>query len=487
MPASLWTHSSPRDKNWSRGKQAYYLSIDVALADTVRRLLGSLVKSLSSAQLPPRVAYSAQDVEEALKQVQEGNYVGQIVLNLRDNEGNLQVGTNIARVTGQIKTDSSASYLLAGGLGGIATVIAKQLVENGARRLVCMSRNPGTKDTDTIRELESMGCEVVLVKGNLIDKDDVFNAVQVAQPLKGVIHAPMLLRDSSFKNMSLENWNMVADPKVQGAWYLHEATKDMDLDFFVFFSSLSGLNGQPGQANYAGANTYLDSFAQYRNSLGLAASSIDIGAVADMGYAARDDALLQRLMINGYSGIVEREMTEAFAASVSYPIDNFKTKDQSFSHKGTFAIGYNSTISPSNPESRAWWKRDIRMAMWHNIQEAKNDDKSDADQGIGAFLVKVKSDPSVLHAPETVPFLAVEIGKQLMNLLLRSDDDLDITLSLAELGLDSLVGIELRTWWRTSFNADISVLQLLGLGTLEGLAKQAVSQLTTAFGGEEAA
>lgn len=159
--------------------------------------------------LSPRVAFDAPSAQEALRHLQEGQHIDKIVLTMRDADGKLQIGSTPVEAAHQIKVDGSASYLLAGGLGGIATVIVRHLVENGARLLVCLSINPGSKpeDVDTIKELESMGCEVILVKGDLISKDDISNAVQQAGNLKGVLHAPMLLTDDNFRNMTLEQWN----------------------------------------------------------------------------------------------------------------------------------------------------------------------------------------------------------------------------------------------------------------------------------------
>ena len=437
--------------------------------------------------LGPRVAFDASNAEEALLNAQQGRHMGKIVLTMRDAEGNIKIGSNPIRAANQVKVNSLASYLLAGGLGGIATVVARHLVENGARRLVCLSRNPRSKpeDVDTIKELESMGCEIILVKGNLINKNDILNAIQQAPNLKGILHAPMLLADESFRSMTLEQWNKASEPKMKGAWYLHEAILDagIDLDFFVFLSSMSGLNGQPGQANYASANAFLDAFAQYRNNMGLVASCIDIGAVADMGYAARDDALLQRLITAGYSGVTQAEMIEAFTAASSYPATNsdIYTRSEPFVYQNVFATGFGSTASLSSPESRSWWKKDIRMAVWHNISQS-TDDREAGGNSFKAFLAKAKNAPDTLRQPDTVSYISLEIGKQLMNLLLKSKDDLDITLPVDQLGLDSLVGIEMRTWWRQTFGSDISVLQLLGMGTLEGLGKHAVDQLLTAAG-----
>ena len=86
---------------------------------------------------------------------------------------------------------------------------------------------------------------------------------QAGPSLKGIMQCTMVLRDEAFPRMSLDDWNAASAPKVRGTWLLHKATltAGVDLDFFLVFSSLSGTLGTPGQANYAGANTFLDAFA----------------------------------------------------------------------------------------------------------------------------------------------------------------------------------------------------------------------------------
>ena len=408
--------------------------------------------------LSPRTVYEASRIEDAIKHVQENKDSSNVVIQIRDADSKLKIDTNTIKVADDSFTvDKSASYLLAGGLGGIGTVIARHLVENGARRLVCLLRNPGSRpeDVDAIREFESMGCEVVLVKGDMVNRDDIFRAVAQAPNLKGILHSPMLLQDEAFRNMKVEQWIKATGPKVKGAWHMHEATVEagINLDFFVFLSSMSSVTGQPGQANYAGANTFLDTFALWRNSNGLAASAIDIGAVADMGYAARDQQLLTRLMANGYSCVTESEMIEAFRAAASYTVPNLNidTKRIPFSHKNTFATGFSSDKSLKHPESRTHWKKDIRMAVWHNINDGDVGDAGEGGDSFKAFLAAAKNDPEILGKPETPAYIGLEVGKQLMKLLLRPNDELDITLPVQQPGLDSLIGIELRNWWRLSF------------------------------------
>lgn len=153
-----------------------------------------------------------------------------------------------------MKLHKHASYLLVGGLGGLGRAISTWMVEHGARSLVFLSRSAGSKLEDEIfmKELKSMDCEVQFMRGSVVSPDDVSRAVASARrPLRGILQMSMVLQDENFSNMTFDKWNTVALPKIQGTWNLHCATKERcDLDFFVLFSSVSGLIGQPGQANF---------------------------------------------------------------------------------------------------------------------------------------------------------------------------------------------------------------------------------------------
>merc|ERR1712054_760878 len=112
-------------------------------------------------------------------------------------------------------------------------------------------------------------------------------------PIRGILHSAGVLDDATIENQSLERFEKVFLPKVNGAWNLHECTMAMniELDFFVFFSSIASLLGSPGQSNYAAANAALDGLAHYRRSLGLAGVSIQWGAWTAAGMAAEHDTV----------------------------------------------------------------------------------------------------------------------------------------------------------------------------------------------------
>lgn len=125
----------------------------------ILQLTAKLLREGSIAPIGPLAIFDPPAVEDAIRYVQDKENNGKAVLRIRDNNGTLQVDTKTVKIADQFNVDCTASYLLAGGLGGIGTVIARHLVESGARRIVCFSRNPGSRseDIDTIKELESMG------------------------------------------------------------------------------------------------------------------------------------------------------------------------------------------------------------------------------------------------------------------------------------------------------------------------------------------
>lgn len=449
--------------------------------------------------IPRARVFDATSLQEALRYMQKGQHIGKIVISMRDEtdgKGTIKINTDPAAVRAPkklLQLDPSASYMLVGGLGGLGRAVSRHLIDHGARRLIFLSRHAGTSpgDADFVRELQSMGCEVVLVRGSAASADDVTRAVRQAggPDLRGVMQCSMVLSDQAFSRMTLDEWDAAVAPKVQGTWNLHDATVSCGarLDFFVLFSSMSGLTGQAGQANYAGANTFLDAFVQYRNSLGLAASAVDIGAVQDVGYVSQDAALLNRMMLASAHGITEPELLEALTAAMLFPPgvsrDNKMSPntaaETNFEDRNTFVLGLGTRIPLSSPDSRAFWRKDRRMAVYHNTSKATRDDggPNNNTDNLKAFLVRARSDASLLKAPDTAAFLAKEVGRKLFSFLLKPLEDLNTSVPLSQLGMDSLVGVEMRSWWRQAFGFDITVLELLGSGNLAALGSHAAEGL----------
>jgi hypothetical protein len=431
--------------------------------------------------------FGASQVLDALRYMQQGKHMGKIVLEIRrESSRKLLVDSIENAKTVGVALDGEASYLLVGGLGGLGRSMSVWMVQRGARHLTFLSRSAGSgeHDADFVREMESMGCTVQLVKGDVTKAEDVARAVNgVPAPLKGIVQMSMVLRDQMFDSMNIQDWNAVTQPKVQGTWNLHHAALagNVDLDFFLLFSSLSGIVGQVGQANYASANTFLDAFVHYRAGMNLPCTAIDLGAMKGIGYLSMNGNahLLKKMQGTGWSVLHETDLLAALDLAMMSPATRIQRGSLTAAPVAdAFLLGLVPTAPLNRPSSSSRLNRDVRMAIYHNLGSAGTDTKGgSAPDSLRAFLASVKQDPSVLQSPDAVKTLAVEIARKLFSLLLVDDVDVDITKSTADMGLDSLVAVELRAWWKLNLGFDISTLDMLSLGTPEALGQRAVDGL----------
>lgn len=291
--------------------------------------------------------------------------------------------------------------------------------------------------------------------------------------------------------MSYEDWQSAIGPKVQGSWNLHLALgrRKILVDFFILFGSLSGLAGYTGQANYAAANTYLTSLAQYRQQRGLAASCIDIGAMEDIGYVSRNADVLSQFHKTSVHTLRERDlldtlqmMLERQPASVtdSVPAPHHS---KSFSGQHYFvsdshvAIGLASTTPLSALNNRTTWKDDRRMAAFWNSEYMSRADALPQTDQLKEFLAEALLDPSSLETSSAAHLLATAIGKTLFGLLMLDVELLDLEQQLDGLGIDSLVSIELRNWFKRKLGVDITVLEILDSANLLVLGQRVALRL----------
>lgn len=165
------------------------------------------------------------------------------------------------------------TYLITGGAGAIGLLFAREIAQKTKKsNLILTGRSPLDEARNKqLQALSSTGCHIEYVRLDVSSKDDVKNLMIKIQNgygnLHGIVHCAGVVHDSLLLNKKIPEWNKVLAPKVYGVENLDVASKDFALDFFVSFSSLAGVMGNPGQADYSAANAFMDAFSQYRNSL----------------------------------------------------------------------------------------------------------------------------------------------------------------------------------------------------------------------------
>lgn len=256
--------------------------------------------------------------------------------------------------------------------------------------------------------------------------------------------------------------------KVQGTWNLHEVSMEQaaPLDFFTMLSSLSGLVGQKGQANYAAGNVFLDSLATYRHGLGLPACSIDLGVIEDVGYISERQSIANRLDINIWTPINERLLHEIMRVSIF--------QQDSKSPINPISKAQMITGIPFPQPADAALLHDARFAGLAQHGDSQLGEKAqDTSQEIQTFLSLVRTDADV----ETQVTAAVAVINRHFQRTLGLSEPMEPAKTLTVYGLDSLAAVEFRNWARQELQVTFSTLEVVGAKTLRALCEKIVAKM----------
>ena len=307
-----------------------------------------------------------------------------------------------------------------------------------------------TPTADVMKKLEHWRDDGIEIKVMPVDLTSIDSVKSVADqihrqcpPLGGVFHTAMVLEDKLLIDLDRATLERVLRPKVQGGWNLHVVTSDLDLDYFVLFSSLSSVFGHAGQANYSAANAFLDSLAHYRRALGMPAIAINWGHVGEVGYLAERNELSERL---------ERQGVLTFSAD-----EAMKCLDRMIA---------TDTIQKS--VLRMDWTRwrglgitgDVSMRFAHLLRG-----RSEA----GTKQVRVASPEEFRQAgpEEQRQLIANVVGTKAASLLGIQADEMDWQRPLLSMGLDSLMAVEMRNWIESRLEIDLPISELMRSESLD--------------------
>ena len=385
----------------------------------VGRVLRDVMARLSSGELKT-ITHSRWPLAEAgaaLSFMRAARHIGKIVV------------TTPPTLKDRLRQDRT--YLVTGGLGGIGCAVANWLADRGAGAIALNGRRaPDTEAEEVIHKLRERGVKVQVELADVTDADAIDEMLaridETLPPLGGVIHSVGVLSDGALTNQSWERFETVLWPKILGAWHLHRATVDRDLDMFVLFSSRVGVMGNPGQANHASANAFLDQLAGHRRAMGLPGQAIAWGAWSEIGEAAEQRERIDR-------------QRSALGGRWFTPQQGIRAFDQLVRQDATTSVvmSMDWSVFEEAVEDRPPFLEDLLSAA---------DDEADASTSSEDLLSRLREAPAA--APED---LLVSFLQQEVQAVLRLPTAPEPTLGFFDLGMDSLMAVELRNRLNRAF------------------------------------
>jgi NADPH:quinone reductase-like Zn-dependent oxidoreductase/acyl carrier protein len=406
----------------------------------------------------PFQAFDADGVIDAFRHMQQARQIGKIVITYA---GGMPAVAAPPRALPQgFKVSANATVLVTGGLSGFGLRTAEWLAEHGARHLVLIGRRGAVADEakTALARLERRGVKVFARACDVTDRAALARLIKeigsTLPPLRGVVHAAMVIEDGLINDMDAHQIRRVLAPKVLGAQHLHELTHHLPLDFFVLYSSATTLFGNPGQGNYVAANFALEALARARRAAGLPATCVRWGAIEDVGFLARNSQI--RDALQGRMGGAALKSTAALDV-----LEVMLLADRS--DLGVLELEWRA-LARFLPSAGSPKFSELARAAGG----AETTDEGTLD--LRRMLLELSEE--ALNST-VVEMLKVEIGEILRIAPLK----IDATRSVHQMGLDSLMGVELVVAVENRFGTRLPMMALTESPTVAKLAVWIIEQL----------
>jgi non-ribosomal peptide synthetase component F/SAM-dependent methyltransferase/NADP-dependent 3-hydroxy acid dehydrogenase YdfG len=355
------------------------------------------------------------------------------------------------------------TYLLVGLTGEVGLSLCRWMVGCGARHLAITSRNPDIP-VASLQDLQRRGARVRVFSLDISDREALTKVHSeicgTMPPIAGVANAAMVLKDRAFENTTLDDFQTVFAPKVQGSKNLDDLFFSTDLEFFVLFSSIASVVGSKGQANYGAANLFMHSLARQRRKRDVAGSVMDIAMLLGVGYVARSlDQYESQMKQYSYMAISEPEFHDIFAAAIlsGRPGSNHSPE----------------IITGVGPDADAPWTTDPRFSHFV-CHEQRTAEVAEATRSSGNVLSQLAQSES----SEALSILEAAFSSKVELMLQLELGSMDCQAPLVRVGIDSLVAVELRSWFLRELDIDMPVLKFLNGASVLDICKDALARLS---------
>ncbi|KAI6085990.1 hypothetical protein F4821DRAFT_278997 [Hypoxylon rubiginosum] len=369
------------------------------------------------------------------------------------------------------------TYWLAGLAGDVGRSLADFMIAHNAKHVVLSSRNPQV-DEQWVEGHKSRGATVAYFANDVTDFESVKKTYdeinKTMPPIAGVANGAMVLRDSSLVNMGYDDFQAVLGPKIQGTIHLDNLFRSTGekLDWFIGFSSIAGTVGNPGQSAYTAGNCFIKALVGQRRSQGLAGSAIDISRVVGLGFIERESKgrltqeHQQRLTTrSGTIAMCENDLLQLFAEAIISGRPDSGLSPELIT--GLAPI----TVEQSKD---AYWKTNARLGLL--IREVGHGASLGGDKANAVPVKQLLEAAKTMDDALKVLFAAFRAKLQALKFLPDSDSLYDET-PLVDMGVDSLVAVEMRSWFLKELGVDVPVMKILGGASIATLVEDVLHKL----------